>query len=232
MTIGITGPRRRAPWRGALAALIVAAIVGLICLILLGLTGNFLIDWLWFSALGYWGVFWTTVVAEAAVFFAAFVATVIILWLNGSLAYRFARSLWMQRPADFAWKRGGVATPADPLEFVRHRLPWPLIIPGGAGFIAMLVGWGEVHNWDVFLRFFYQVPYGASDPLYDRDIGFYLFSLPAYSYCVTNFGICSEPRSMGNAIVSWQERPPVSVALLQSSSERGVQVAMADPLDW
>src|SRR5262249_38299620 len=25
-----------------------------------------------------------------------------------------------------------------------------------------------------------------------------------YSYCVTNFGICSEPRSMGNAIASWR----------------------------
>ena len=32
-----------------------------------------------------------------------------------------------------------------------------------------------------------------------------------------NFGICSEPRSMGNAIASWRERPPVSGALLQSS---------------
>ena len=25
-----------------------------------------------------------------------------------------------------------------------------------------------------------QVPYGASDPIYDKDIGFYLFALPAY----------------------------------------------------
>jgi len=54
----------------------------------------------------------------------------------------------------------------------------------------------------------------------------------AYSYCVTNFGICSEPRSMGNAIASWRERRPISVALLQSSSERGVQAATADPLGW
>jgi len=44
----------------------------------------------------------------------------------------------------------------------------------------VLVAWGEVHNWGVFLRFLYQVPYGASDPLYDKDIGFYLFALPAY----------------------------------------------------
>ena len=44
----------------------------------------------------------------------------------------------------------------------------------------MLVAWGEAHNWDLFLRFLYHVPYGANDPLYDKDIGFYLFALPAY----------------------------------------------------
>ena len=51
---------------------------------------------------------------------------------------------------------------------------------GGAGVLAALVAWGEVNNWGVFLRFLYQVPYGANDPLYDNDIGFYLFTLPAY----------------------------------------------------
>src|SRR6266567_3154783 len=180
MTIGITGPRRRAPWRGAVVVLIIAAIVLSICLILLGLTGDFLVDWLWFSTIGYSDVFWTTIVAEAEVFFAVFVATAIILWVNGSLASRFARSPWTQRPADFEWKRTGVATLPDVLEFMRHRLPWPLVIAGGASVLAVLVAWGEVHNWDVFLRYFYQVPYGANDPLYDKDIGFYLFSLPAY----------------------------------------------------
>ena len=127
MTIGITGRRRRAPWRGAVVALIIAAIVVLICLILLGLTADFLVDWLWFSAIGYLGVFWTTIVAEAEVFFAVFVATAIILWVNGSLAFRFARSPWTQRPADFEWKRTGVATLPDVLEFMRHRLPWPVV---------------------------------------------------------------------------------------------------------
>ena len=50
----------------------------------------------------------------------------------------------------------------------------------GACVLAALVAWGEANNWGVFLQFLYQVPYGASDPLYDKDIGFYLFSLPAY----------------------------------------------------
>src|SRR6266480_489408 len=180
MTIGITGPRRRAPWRGAVVVVMIAAIVLSICLILLGLMGDFLVDWLWFSTIGYFDVFWTTIFAEAVVFFTVFLATAIILWVNGLLASRFARSPWTQRPADFEWKRTGVATLPDVLEFMRHRLPWPLVIAGGASVLAVLVAWGEVHNWGVFLRFFYQVPYGANDPLYDNDIGFYLFSLPAY----------------------------------------------------
>jgi uncharacterized membrane protein (UPF0182 family) len=180
MTIGITGPRRREPWRGVVLALIIAGIIFAIGLILLGFTGAFLVDWLWFSAIGYLDVFWTTIGAEAGVFFAVFVATAIVLWVNGSLASRFARPLWMQRPTDFEWKRTGVATLPDLLEFIRHRLPWPLVIAGGAGLLAMLVASAEVSNWGVFLRFLYHVPYGANDPLYDKDISFYLFSLPAY----------------------------------------------------
>ncbi len=35
----------------------IAAIVLSICLILLGLMGDFLVDWLWFSTIGYLGVF-------------------------------------------------------------------------------------------------------------------------------------------------------------------------------
>jgi uncharacterized membrane protein (UPF0182 family) len=160
--------------------LIIAATVLSICLILLGLMGDFLVDWLWFSTIGYLSVFWTTIAAEAEVFSAVFVATAIILWMNGLVASRLAQSPWSQRPADFEWKRTGVATLPDVLEFMRHRLPWPLVIAGGASVLAVLVAWGEVHNWGVFLRFVYRVPYGANDPLYDKDIGFYLFALPAY----------------------------------------------------
>ena len=114
------------------------------------------------------------------VFLAVFLATAIILWVNGSLASRFARSPWTQHPADLERNRTGLVTLPDVLEFMRYRLPWRIVIAGGAGLLAMLVAWGEVHNWGVFLRFLYQVPYGANDPLYDNDISFYLFSLPAY----------------------------------------------------
>ncbi len=178
MTIGITGPERRAPGRNAVVGIIIAAIVVGIFLILLGLTGDVLVDWLWFSSIGYLQVFLTSIGAKAVLFFAVLTATGAILWLNGLLAVRFARRQWTQHPA--AWQRPGIATLPNPFGFMRHRLSWPRVIASGAGLLAILVAAGEVRNWDLFLRFFYQVPYGANDPVYIKDIGFYLFSLPAY----------------------------------------------------
>src|SRR5260370_32105263 len=107
MTIVITGPGRRAPRQGAVFLLIIAVLVVAIGLILLGLAGDFLIDWLWFSATGYLRVFQAIIVAKALTFFVVFVATAIILWVNGSLARRFAQRPWTQRPADFEWKPAG-----------------------------------------------------------------------------------------------------------------------------
>jgi uncharacterized protein len=86
------GPRQRPPRRGVLVAGIFAVVILVACLIILGLTSDFLVDWLWFGEIGYPGVFWTTIVSQAATFCAAFAATAVILWVNGALADRFARS--------------------------------------------------------------------------------------------------------------------------------------------
>jgi uncharacterized membrane protein (UPF0182 family) len=120
MTIVITGPGRRAPRHGVVFLLIIAVLVVAIGLILLGLIGNFLIDWLWFSPTGYLRVFQAIIVAKALTFFVVFVATAIILWVNGSLARRFAQRPWTQRPADFEWKPAGAATLPDLLELIRQ----------------------------------------------------------------------------------------------------------------
>jgi len=180
MTMRITGSQRRAPWQGALRGLLVIVIILSVCLILLALIASLLVDWLWFSAIRYLGVFWTTIAAEVAVFITTFIATSIILWANGLLALRFGQSRWGHSPADFEWKSSGPANLPDTLEFMRHRMPWRVAIPIFACLLAMLVAWGEVDNWPIFLSFLYQVPYGAADPLYHKDIGFYLFALPTY----------------------------------------------------
>ena len=111
MTIGIAGPGRKAPRQNAVVRIIIAAFVGGICLILLGLASDFLVDWLWFSSIGYLPVFLTSIGAKALVFFAVWTATAVILWLNGLLAVRFARRQPTQAIAASAWNPTGGASP-------------------------------------------------------------------------------------------------------------------------
>jgi uncharacterized protein len=179
MAIGITGPERKAPRQSALVGVIIAAIVGAVCLILFGLASDFLVDWLWFSSVGYLQVFWITIGAKAVVFFAVWTGTVVILCLNGWLAVRFARRQPTQS-VSFVSNLAGNVPPPDLFSVLRDRLPWSRLIAGAAGLLALLVAAAESANWSVFLRFFYHVPYGADDPLFNKDISFYLFVLPAY----------------------------------------------------
>jgi uncharacterized protein len=113
MTIGIAGPDRKAPGRSAVAGLIIIAIVAGIGLVLLGLVGDILVDWMWFSAIGYTQVFWTTIGAKAGVFAVIFAVTAVVLWANARIALRLAvrRS---QVPAGFDPKLAGIALPPDP----------------------------------------------------------------------------------------------------------------------
>src|SRR5262245_44473204 len=180
MTMRIAGSRWRAPWQGALRMLLIVIAILVTCIILLELIAGFLVDWLWFSAVGYLDVFWIRIVTEAEIFIVVFIATSIILWANGSLALRFSQSQWEKDVTDDESKSAGTATLPETLDFTRRWLPWRIAIPVGACLLAMLVAWGEVDNWSVFLRFLYQEAYGGNDPLYDKDIGFYLFTLPAY----------------------------------------------------
>jgi uncharacterized membrane protein (UPF0182 family) len=57
---------------------------------------------------------------------------------------------------------------------------WRLLILAVALVVGLLIAMGETGKWDLILRLIYQVPYGQNDPLFDKDIGFYLFSLPVY----------------------------------------------------
>ena len=44
-------------------ALLIAAVLVVGCLIVLGSMASFVVDWFWFSAIGYWHVFWAITVA-------------------------------------------------------------------------------------------------------------------------------------------------------------------------
>ena len=128
-----------------------------------------LFDWLaellWFRALGYEGVFWRLRIAEVAMFAIAFVPVFIYVLLNLLVLARLADLESLLR----GQSPGGVSPKA-------RRLT-PLFILGSAVTAAMfgLVFSGE---WDRFLRLVWAQDFGMPDPIYSRDIGFYLFVLP------------------------------------------------------
>ncbi|GAK53461.1 UPF0182 protein Hore_10710 [Candidatus Moduliflexus flocculans] len=46
--------------------------------------------------------------------------------------------------------------------------------------LALFTGISAAPHWETLLKYFHSVPFGKNDPLFGRDIGFYVFSLPVY----------------------------------------------------
>lgn len=160
-------------WRRTAAA----AAGSLTGLAALSVVFNMVVDWTWFGAIGYLNVFWTVFSTRALLFLTVFAATTIILWWNSWLASRLAQSE-TGRFLELAGATGRPPLSANVPDIVRRRLP--LIVASAAIILGALLAIGETTNWDVLLRFVYQVTYGQQDPVFGNDIGFYLFSLPAY----------------------------------------------------
>ena len=104
------------------------------------------------------------------------------LWVNGTLAFRFARHRGPWLPVIFDRRSATVRTLGATLPelLASLQLPWRFLIAAVAVVLGILIATAEIENWDAVLRFIHQVPYGQRDPLFGKDIGFYLFSLPAY----------------------------------------------------
>src|SRR5271166_2559991 len=142
------------------------------------------VDWAWFSSVGYVGVFWTALATKAALFVVVFAVSTLLLWWNAILALRFAPRPRLRLPAafspSFATFQVSQAPWAGSYGLQPSPLVWRLLILAVAIILGLLIALGETGRWDLILRFIYQAPYGRSDPLFDKDIGFYLFSLPVY----------------------------------------------------
>src|SRR5271169_316756 len=167
------------PWRrtGVAVAVIVAALV------LLGSANGLAVDWAWFSTIGYVGVFWTVFATKAVLLLAVFAVSSLVLWVNGTLGLRLAsrrHRLSVLLAPTFAAVPASSGRPSELLGPAPPQLPWRLIILAAALAGGLLIAIGETGKWALILRFIYQVPYGQNDPLFNKDIGFYLFSLPVY----------------------------------------------------
>jgi uncharacterized membrane protein (UPF0182 family) len=163
-------------WKGIgiATAVIIAALIAL------GRASSVIVDWAWFTSVGYVSVFWTVFATKAVILVAVLVLSAVVFWINGGVALRLSQPRQLRLPAvlnqSFATPHGTPGTFGAALP----PLPWRWLIFAAAIVLAFLVALEEMGNWELILRFIHQAPYGQSDPMFGRDIGFYLFSLPTY----------------------------------------------------
>lgn len=139
-------------------------VVLLIVLFSLGSLIRAYTDYLWFSNLGYGSVWLTQWGAETVTLlgFTAFAAAILL-------------GNWL-----FAFRKASASNSGG---FNLLRLPGlRAVLVAASLFLAYLFGAAASTHWDEILLYLNRVPYGMADPLFNRDISFYLFELPVFRF--------------------------------------------------
>ncbi len=160
--------------RRLVLSLVVAAVVALMTSAR-GLAG-FYTDYLWFDSLRFASVWSGVLLAKvglALMFTAAFFA---LLWGNLVVAQRLAPRV---RPA------GPEEQALAEVQALLDRRP-AAIRAAVALFLALVFGVGAAGRWNDWILFRNHVEFGSQDPLFNHDVGFYVFQLPFLTF-VTNW---------------------------------------------
>jgi uncharacterized membrane protein (UPF0182 family) len=128
-----------------------------------------LTDWWWFQEIGYQVVFTRTLLTRLLLFVLAGGMAAGLLYLNLRIAQRglVANPILLQMAE---------SAPRLNITVTLRRLSTPIALSAG-----LLAGLAGAASWDLFLPALYRTPFGIADPVFARDIGFYVFTLPALS---------------------------------------------------
>lgn len=125
----------------------------------------FITDLYWFESYGFEAVFWKRFTARWELFFISLVPAFLFYWYN-----------WRS-----AWKSGLMPVGDGSEDAVRTRASKWVII-AAAGLFAAVNALNAMGAWGTFLKFIDSTPFGETDPLFGKDIGFYVFTLPFINY--------------------------------------------------
>src|SRR5436309_4428368 len=123
-------------------------------------------EWLWFQAPGYERVFTTRLVAEALLGVGIGGLVFAFLYVN----LRIAQRGLVPNPLVVQFSAGAAAV--DVTRLVRRlALPTALVL-------ALLFGVGAAASWLGVLQFLHRTPFGVTDAVFGRDVGYYVFTVP------------------------------------------------------
>ncbi len=154
-------------------------IIGIILLvaIIVGAVASIYIDLIWFKSVQYVTVFWKILLTKGVVmlFFAA--AFFILSFINLSFARRFAPEFQVEIGQDeFERPEIQLFKSLQNIQVNKKFVLWFSLI------IALFMGFSESSSWEKILIYLNRTSFGITDPIFNKDIGFYMFSLPFWEF--------------------------------------------------
>ena len=168
-------PRRRPPANRAWVAVVIAVLF----LLITSARGiaRFYTDYLWFSELGFDEVLRASISTKFAMSTIFIVLFFVLVLANLLVADRLAPPFRPMGPEDEIVARYQEAVGP-------HAGKVRLAV---AGLFALIAGSGAGSQWRNWLLFRNGVDFGVDDPVFGRDVSFYVFQLPFLSYIVDWF---------------------------------------------
>ena len=163
--------RRRSSTRGRRSLAVLGVVLLFLLLSLRGLA-TFWTDYLWFESIGFSSVWTTLVFSRVVLVLVATVAAFALMFLNLVLADRLA-------------PRQSLVAGSPDEEIVERFQAWvsPRVLKfrlAVAGFFGLLIGLGAGAWWEHWLLFQNSQSFGATDPVFRKDLGFFVFEVPFY----------------------------------------------------
>ncbi len=158
---------RPPPMDGSGARRILWILVPLMLIFLFNRLMTFSTDLMWYRSLGFEAVFGTRLWAQIGLFAAGAIFFWLVVAINVVIARRFTTSRVGRTPVEAFSDGAGISVTA--------------LLLGAGAVVAVLVGMSTSGQWEPLLVYLNQTAFGAVDPLFDRDISFFLFTLPIWS---------------------------------------------------
>jgi hypothetical protein len=163
---GSGGQRRQTPpLRFKKSVWVLFGIVILLAIVIPA-TATFYTDMIWFRAKGFSQVFWTRLIPQWILFAIAAATAFLFFSLNWLRARKSAIT--------------GVTEYTDGTEVVPLRASALLVLAVSA-VMAVMNGLGVRSQWMTVLQFLNRTPFGKGEPLFGKDVAFYVFDLPFWS---------------------------------------------------
>ena len=157
--------------RRRIAPALLVALVALFALVIIPRATGLLVDFWWFRELGFEVLFTRTLVTQLLLFAGVALVSGGLVHLNLAIANRGDVP-----DAVRVMLRTGVDVSSVDLAAMLRKVARPVAIV-----VGLFVGAGANALWDVVLQAWYRTPFGVADPVFGRDIAYYVFSLPALS---------------------------------------------------